>query len=235
MGNSTRIPRAIDEHHGYMGITSAYLLAGEPTNNGARLGLLPAEVTQWKGFSDREAILYAKYYDKKNSRTTAIKDELLVIIEETIAFDKKYHFLDRISSSLNVNVTDLTTFNIKSGVMAKAGRTIHQTPINEVVTVAITPFGGGSVNIKCYNSNSQYAGILDSADCVQYLYMVGSTPPVSAENDSLKLGSSTKGIFTLATSPGCSGKNLYIYFRWFNSKHPEIAGPWSSLQTTILL
>jgi len=218
-----------------MGITSAYLLAGEPNNNGKRLGLLPEEVTQWKGFSDRVDALYAKYYDKKKGRTTAIKDELLVIIEETISFDKKYHFLDRISSSLNVNVTDLTTFNIKSGVMAKGMRTLHQTPIGELVKTDITPIGGGSVTIKCYNSTSKRAGILDTADCVQYLHMVGSTPPVSAENDSLKLGSSTKGIFTLATSPGCSGKNLYIYFRWFNSKHPEIAGPWSPLQTMLLL
>ena len=235
MGNSTRIPRGIDEYHDYMGVTSSYLTAGTPTSNGARLGLLPEEITQWGEFGSQTAALYLKYIDKKNSRTTAIKDELLSVINETVAFDKKFHILDRIASSLNATISDLATFNIKSGVTAKAIRSVPQSPINELVTTTITPVGGGSVSIKCYSSSGQRAGILEPADSVQYLYMVGSTPPSSAEDDGLKLGISTKGIFTLQTGPGSSGKNLYIYFRWFNSKHTEIAGPWSSLQATLIL
>lgn len=235
MGNSTRIPRGIDEYTDYMGITSSYLTAGTPTSNGVRLGILPEEITQWGEFGSKTATLYPKYIDKKNSRTTAIRDELLSVINETVAFDKKFHILDRIASSLNATISDLATFNIKSGVTAKSGRTIPQSPINELVTTTLTPIGGGSIIIKCYSSTGQRAGILEPADSVQYHYMVGSTPPTSAEDDSLKLGFSTKGIFTLPTGPGSSGKNLHIYFRWFNSKHPDIAGPWSSLQTTLIL
>lgn len=235
MGNSTRIPRGIDEYHDYMGITSSYFTAGAPTSNGVRLGILPEEITQWGEFGSKTATLYPKYIDKKNSRTTAVKDEILSVINETVAFDKKFHILDRIASSLNATVSDLATFNIKSGVTAKAGRSIPQSPISELVTTTITPIGGGSVNIKCYSSTGQRAGILEPADSVQYLYMVGSTPPASAEDDGLKLGISTKGILTLQTGPGSTGKNLYIYFRWFNSKHSDIAGPWSSLQTTLIL
>ena len=235
MGNSTRIPRGIDEYNDYMGITSSYLSAGVPTSNGVRLGLLPEEITQWGELGSKTASLYPKYIDKKNSRTTAIKDEILSVINETVAFDKKFHILDRIASSRNANIADLATFNIKSGITAKTGRSIPQSPISELVTSTIAPIGGGSVSIKCYSSTGQRAGILEPADSVQYLYMVGSTPPASAEDNGLKLGSSTKGIFTLQTGPGSSGKNLYIYFRWYNSKHPDIAGPWSSLQTTLIL
>lgn len=181
MGNSTRIPRGIDEYHDYMGTTSTYLAAGTPTSNGVRLGIHPEEITQWGEFGSKSAALYPKYIDKKNSRTTAIREELLSVINETVAFDKKYHILDRIASSLNATIADLATFNIKSGVTAKAVRTVPQSPINELVTTTITPVGGGSFSIKCYSNTAQRAGILDPADCVQYLYMVGSTPPASAE------------------------------------------------------
>jgi hypothetical protein len=46
---------------------------------------------------------------------------------------------------------------------------------------------------------------------------------------------STKGAFMLQGGVECEGKRLYIYFRWYNTKHPDIAGPWSQLQTTIVL
>jgi hypothetical protein len=235
MSTKTRIPRAADEFDGFINRTATYLLAGTPVNNGTRLGLLPEEVTRWDGISKRWQPVYEKYSDKRNSCTPAVREEVYSIIDETVGFDRDVYLLERIGTSPNATIADLEMFNVRKGPLQKSGRTIPQTPISEMVSVTIQPIGGGSVNLKCYSSTAQRAGILDPADCVQYLYMVGSTPPASAEDDSLKLGSSTKGIFTLQTGPGSSGKNLYIYFRWYNSKHPEIAGPWSSMQTTLIL
>lgn len=235
MGNNQRIPRGIEDFHDYMETTAPYLKAGSPVTNGARLGLQADEIETWSTFQASCNELFPKYIDKKTSRTTAVKDELLNIVDETLAFNRKSHILDRIAASPNATIADLSTFNIKAGPTAKSGRSTPQSSITERVTTNITPIGGGVMSIKCYGNTSQRAGIIEGADCVQYLYTVGNVAPVSAEEEGLKLGISTKGIFTLATGPGSSGKNLYIYFRWCNNSHPDLAGPWSALQTMLIL
>ena len=231
---SARIPRGIDEFNTYIGNTNSYLLAGTPTNAN-RLGVTPEELTQWTGFATDWAPLYLKYSDKKNSRTTAIKDQLLEIIGNTTDFDQRNHVLDRIAASPNVTIVDMETFNIKKGVLQKTSRLSSNTPIAEAVTVTIQLLGGGMVTIKCYSTTGQRASIYNNADSVEYLYQVGTTPPVAADENVLKKGISTKGSFTVALNPDTPGKFLYIYFRWYNTKHPELAGPWSSLQTTMIM
>lgn len=235
MADQSRIPRGIEDFNPYLINTSAYLSAGAPTTNAARLGITEEEVTQWKGYLTNWSPLYLKYSDKRNSRTTAVTDQLYQIIDNVIGFDQSNHILDRIAASTSVTIVDLTTFNIKKGALQKASRTIPQKPIIEPVTVTIQPIGGGSVTIKCYSSTGARPGIYGAADCVQYLFQVGDTAPVSAESASLSKDLSTKGAFTLQLGPGATGKSLYIYFRWYNTRHPELAGPWSGLQTTLLL
>jgi len=235
MPTGTRIPRGINEFNPYIGVTTDYLTTGTPITNGERLGLSQEEVSQWKAFNDECTPLFTKYSDKKNSRTTAIKDQLLLVVDKTANFDKTYHILDRIASSLNVTIADMETFNIKKGVLQKTTRTVSTTSINELVTVIIQPIGGGVVNIKCYTTTAQRAGICDDADSVQFLYCTGDTAPESAEAAGLTKDLFTKATFTLPLGAGSAGKKLFIYFRWYNTKHPELAGPWSGLQTTLLL
>ena len=151
------------------------------------------------------------------------------------SFDQDNHILDRIAASPNVTIVDMETFNIKKGSLQKTTKSVSSTPISEPVTVTIQPIGGGSLTVKCYSTTGQRASIYDGADSVQYLYLVGDTAPASAEADGLTKEVSTKASFTLALGSGSSAKNLYIFFRWYNTKHPELAGPWSSLQTTLIL
>jgi len=231
---SARIPRGIDEFNTYIGNTNSYLLAGTPTNAN-RLGVTPEELTQWTGFATDWAPLYLKYSDKKNSRTTAIKDQLLEIIGNTTDFDQRNHVLDRIAASPNVTIVDMETFNIKKGVLQKTSRLSSNTPIAEAVTVTIQHLGGGMVTIKCYSTTGQRASIYSDADGVQYLFMVGDTAPVSADAPGLSKELSTKAIITLNLGTASSGKNLYIYFRWYNTTRPELSGPWSALQTSLIV
>jgi len=77
---------------------------------------------------------------------------------------------------------------------------------------------------------SQRAGICAGADSVQYMYAVGTTPPASAEAEGLKAEISTRASFNLDAGSASSGKYLYIYLRWYNTKHPALAGPWSSMK-----
>ncbi len=235
MTAGARIPRGIDDFNPYYTNAIAYLSDGTPTTNAVRLGILPEELTELTSYATAWAPLYTKYSDKKNSRTTAVKDQLLELISNVIGFDQDNHILDRIASSPNVTIVDMETFNIKKGSLQKTTKSFSSTPISEPVTVTIQPLGGGSLTVKCYSSTGQRAAIYDGADSVQYLYQIGDTAPASAEASGLTKELTTKASFTLALGSGSSAKNLYIYFRWYNTKHPELAGPWSSLQTTLIL
>jgi len=235
MTAGARIPRGIDDFNPYYTNAIAYLSNGTPTTNAVRLGIIPDELTQLTGFVTAWAPLYTKYSDKKNSRTTAVKDQLLEIIDNVVSFDQDNHILDRIAASPNVTIVDMETFNIKKGALQKTSKSVSSTPISEPVTVTIQPIGGGSMTVKCYSTTGQRASIYDGADSVQYIYQVGDISPASADATGLTKELSTKASFTLALGSGSSAKNLYIYFRWYNTKHPELAGPWSSLQTTLIL
>ena len=234
MATGTRIPRGIDDFNTYITNTSAYLLAGTPTN-AERLSILPTESAQWKVFADKWSPDYQKYTDKNNSRTIAVRSKLLQIINDTIEYDQKNRILDRIAASPNVEIEDLGVFNINISILQKSKRSVSMTPISEAVTVTMQLLGGGSVNIKCYSTTGQRSAIYSDADCVQYLYMVADTPPASADAPGLMKEISTRATFTLSLGSGSSAKNLYIYFRWYCTKHPELAGPWSALQTSLIL
>ena len=235
MATSPRIPRSIDPFHNYINSTSDHLEAGTPETNATRLGLSKEETDGWTAIKVKWNPLYDKYKDKETSRTTAIKNKLLLLIGDTISYDKDYNFLDRISVSLNATVDDLSIFNIKKGLLEKTTRTVPSSPIKEMVEQILQPFGGGNVTVKCYSSTSPRAAIFGDADSVQYLYMVGTTPPASVNDPDLTPGLSTRAIFEIALGAENGGKRLYLFLRWFNTKHPELAGPWSDLQTTYLL
>lgn len=74
MSNGPRIPRTIILFNPYLANTADYLMSGTPTTNADRLGVLPVEVEQWQAFVTAWVPIYTKYIDKKNSRTTSIKD-----------------------------------------------------------------------------------------------------------------------------------------------------------------
>ena len=234
MSDGSRIPRGIDGFNPYITNTAAYLATGTPTN-ASRLGILDSEATVWAAMLSSWTPLFAKYSDKKNSRTTAVKDQLLEIITETIAYDQDNHILDRIAASPNVTIVDMETFNIKKGVLQKTTHSSLTVSIVEPIIPTIQPIGGGSVSIKCYNSSGSRANIFEDADSVQYAYMVGDTAPASADATGMVKELSTKAMFTLALGSANSGKYLFMYFRWYNTKYPTLAGPWSVLQKMLIL
>ena len=232
---TSRIPRTIDEFNPYIVNTNAYLLAGTPTN-WSRLGWVQGEMTQWTGFVTLWNPLYPKYADKKGSRTTAIKDQLLLIIKQCITLDKTNHLLDRIAASPNATIIDMETFHIKKGVLQDVVHTQMRSSNSESIVAALQPLGGGDVSIKCRTSHDSKRGsIADGADSVQYVFQVGGTAPTGADDAGLNKEISTHASFTLNLGTSASEKKLYIFFRWYNTKHPDLAGPWCSLQTTLVL
>lgn len=234
MADASRIPRQITSLNAYLQSTSTYLAQGTP-NNGVRLGILPAEQTQWIAINTQWAPLFIKYSDKLNTRTKNVRDQLILLRGKLIDLDKTVHFLDRIAASPAATAVDLDIFNIRKKGLNNSTRSNVNTPIVENVSPVLTPIGSGMVSVKCFTPDSKRASILKGADSVQYTYCVGDTPPVSAEADGLKLGITSKASFTFSTGAINSGQTLHVYFRWYNIKRPENAGPWSALQSLLLL
>ena len=105
--------------------------------NAVRLGISSDETDGWTALFAKWEPLYLKCSDKKNSRTTSIKDQLLAIIKECVELDKTRHFLDRIASSINVTIKDMETFNIKKGVLQKSSPSVATAPILTQVIAAL--------------------------------------------------------------------------------------------------
>jgi hypothetical protein len=230
MSNS-RVPQTIVEFHLYANNAVDYLNSGTPKNS-ERLGITDEEISLLTGIITRWNPLYVLYSDKEKTRTSVVIAQLQDLVEEFSDLDHSKHLLNRIAASANVTVVDLKTFNIKSG---QSKRPVAVQPIQEAVNASFQLLGGGSITIKCRAEGSSSASIIDEADCVQYAYMVGVTPPESADAAGLYRNVSTRATFTLALGSGTSTKYLYIYFRWYNTKHPELAGPWTRLVSTVIV
>ena len=234
MSEGSRIPRGIDDYNSYINNTTAYLKTGTPTN-AERLGVSTEELAKWEGFLTAWNPLYVKYSDKNNGRTIAVTDQLHNLIDQCTLFNQTNHILDRIAASANVTIVDMETFNIKKGILQKPTRTIPVSAITEKLTVTLQAIGGGSVTIKCYGVSAQRAGIRAGADSVQYAYMVGTTPPTSIKAPGLTFELTTRAVLTLALGAENTAQYLYIYFRWYSTKRPKLSGPWSELNTTLIL
>lgn len=229
---NTRVPQTISEFNVYVNNALDYLNNGEPQKNSVRLTITEGEVTLLTGIVDRWKPLYGLYTDKEKTRTPLVVAQLQDLMTEFNDLNQSRHLLNRIAASANVTVEDLKTFNIKSG---SAKRSVAVQPIQETVNVSIQLLGGGSVTFKCRAEGSSHASIIDMANCIQYAYLVGTTPPTSADDAGLFRDISTKATFTLSLGSGSSTKYLYIYFRWYNTKHPELAGPWTRLVSTLIV
>ena len=227
------IPLSFDKFNIYLQNTTTFLFEGAPTANYVRLGIPETVATGWKEIGTRWNPIYGKYTDKYNLRTPAVSDELRAIVDSTRKFEEENHLIALIAISPNATVTDLETFSITNG--QRKSRTIPQSQITSLVNAILKPIGGGSISIKCYDTNGKRPSINETANCVQYRYCVGSTAPTSVEDDILDMDISTKGAFILSVGAENEGKRLYIYFRWHNTKHPDISGPWCPLQSTIII
>jgi hypothetical protein len=234
MARIPRIPRTIKEFNIYLTNTAAYLQQSTPTN-ATRLGLSDEEAARWQSYYEEWLPLYRLYSDKKNSRTTAVRDQLVALIDSVVAYDRKHHLVDRIASSPTAVLTDYETFRIKAGILKKSSHTVPSYPITEQIAVRLLPIGGGMITVKCYTTSGRRAALCEGANGVQYRYCVGTEPPASAEADGLKGDLSTRAILMLDTGAASRGKELYIYLRWYNTHHPQLAGPWCAPQSTLIL
>lgn len=235
MTDRSRIPLDYVGFNSYMYNTTTYLVEGTPTN-AERLGLSTEMVDQWSSFKDRFEPYFIKYEDKLNQRTTSVINNMKKIILDCRKFDQDSHMLNLIANSNAATLDDFEVFRIKKGqVLSEENSTIPQTPIAASVQAVITPRGGGDMYIQCGNNVNTRTAIVEKATVVEYRYCIGPEVPECINSKMLEFGYSTKASFTLHVGAENSGQSLFIYFRWNNTKHPDLAGPWCQLQKHFIL
>lgn len=231
---ATRIPKSIDRFNDYISNTDTHQLAGTPDNY-TRWNWTAAESAAWTAFKTQFTPLYGKYSDKKVSRTTDIKDRLRQIIKKCMDYDKEHHLLDRIASSPDSINTDYEIFNIRRGTpLAKKTNSTRTESIREQCNAIARSLGGGFMKISCRSSgNTKRPSKVAGTNSIKIFFKIGDTAPANA-SDGTKTEIFTKAIFIIQCGDENVEKKLHIYTQWYNTKHPELAGPVSSLQSVLI-
>ena len=232
MADRSRIPRGIINFNTYLVKICAYLQAGGTVTNASRLGVTEEELADLLEFLDNWQPLFVKYVDKENGRTQSVTASLKEIFYNVNDYNFTHKLLDRIASSTSATITDYTTFRIKKNRSAKrTSRTFSTTVIEASVSPAFVIVGVGVIKVKCKNNVDKGQHILPGSDCVQYMYQIDGKAPAGADVEGLSMGISTRASFTLSFNSDNSNKLLYVFFRWYHTKYPALAGPWTNLQT----
>ncbi len=142
----TRISRGIVGFDGDIRLTYEYMMktCGPPVGycNWQRLGWLPDEIAQWGAYYTDWLPLYSLWLDKKGTRTTLIKDSLLLIIKNGSAFNQTRRLYDRIASCPNAVASDYTTFHLLRGTpLANTSHTPTADPGSKHVEIFIKKTG----------------------------------------------------------------------------------------------
>jgi len=230
-----RVPRKLSIFDQYIRTVIAFLAAGTPTN-GSRLLLTVAEIAQAQGFL---TLWYTgnstspgawELHSNPNTKTKNTRKMVVKIIKDFCNFFNP--LLTRMSTSPNITTADRLVLNIAA---PNVQRTHHREGIQDMAYFALKPLGGGDVRIICRTTHdTKRASKALTSDCVQLCYKVGDPLPLNTDDTTTKTESFTRAMFTLHLGTASEGKKLYVFARWINTKHTELAGPWSSMSQVVI-
>lgn len=129
----------------------------------------------------------------------------------------------------------------------------HEEGTKNTVVFTNKSFGAGVIKTECHSSGTQKLNPIASTDTgsakktmrpskemgydVQMssiIINIGDDLPTNADADEMEKIIKTKATFTRNFGTIFRGKLLCDFARWYNTKHPNIAGPWGELVTTVI-
>jgi hypothetical protein len=137
----------------------------------------------------------------------------------------------------------------------KTTRTTHLVATKNLVSFKSVGLGGGDVQTKCYPSggaiNNPTASTTITARSSKHtgrahkekgyeirrsyiLIKLGAAQPTDANAAGMTMEVITKANSVKHYGTANEGMLLCEFLQWYNPKHPELAGPWSSMQTTLI-
>ncbi len=238
----SRISETILGFNNYINDTTAYLADGTPTTNGIRLGLTTIQVAAW---TEKHTVwhdtLYPKYSNPLTS-TSSVKTQVKNFMGsfKTLA----QPMLNIMAASPNATVDDEEMFNFISKRKKPSKPT---TPITEQCFCTARALGGSELKLGFRTAtDTKRPSLAKEADSVQISYQFidftnnpspgpGEPDPAPTPNDKeMTKEFYTKSQFILTCGMENIGRRVLLFSRWYNTKHPELAGPWSPFLVVLI-
>jgi hypothetical protein len=238
MAGKTRVPGDNALFNNYLNTTGSYIATGTPTTNGVRLGLTTTNVTDWvAGVTNWHDNIYPKYVNA-DTRTKTVVKQVQNFKKEFKTFANP--LLNIMAASPNATEADEEVFNF---ITKRKKPTIPTTPISEQCYCTARVIGGGEIKFGFRTAtDTKRPSLAEGADCVQIAYVLfdfgaGAAEPTPAPTPDTKgmvKEFHTKSQFMLSLGVENIGRRLLLFSRWYNTKHPELAGPWSPITVVLI-
>jgi hypothetical protein len=235
------IPRTILEFDTYIRITNKRQLAvnaatGNPFWKDYNWTL--AQSTEYKDRHDKWVDEVFKAWSTAALRTDVAKKTVPQFIRALIDYVNKHKLIDKIKTCDVVANADAGTWQF---VLNRKKRSRREVGMKKTAEAMVKQMGGGRLLCKAtFVGNEGRARIPreDGADCIQYAWMLmdkRDEAPANVNGTLYQKDISTKAIFYFEAGAQNSGRYLAMAFRWYNSKHKRLAGPWSEVQVHLVL
>ena len=222
---TTRLGRTIRTFATDIKTTSDYILAHGPgtpvVTNGTRLGWTPDEILAWTDFRTRWDDGMKLYDNKKGTRTTEVRDTLIGIIKEAVAYEKAHNLYDRIAVCLVAVTADFEAFNIKrSTPLAASTHARAAAPGVKGVIIGLKKIGHLYHQLLVTSPDSETRGKEDGVKEIIISKALG--PPTAAIAPALNLfvyaGSVSRGLVKVSHVDGTQGQKAWYSGQVKNSR-----------------
>ena len=227
----SRIPYAPEKFNTYITNTSADVGSTDAPTVQTRFNWTDDEAKAWTDANVKWSKTTWKNYSNESTRSTLDETEVKKFIAEFHIANNP--LLDRAAASTGATTADELLYNFKT---TRAKPTHSTEKIKANVIVSLEALGGGDVQTRCRTIAGTGRPFIPhdlGADSVQYAFAVGKIP--ANEDDGTEKVVSTKSMFVIPLGTGASEERMYSFWRWYNTKNPELSGPWCKMIITPVL
>jgi hypothetical protein len=247
--SNRRIPPEVLKFIVYIVAVNTYLQTiapGDTDPRGIVLGMTTAELTKLNSFvkklvsGDPLNPGIWDLYQNPDTRTKKTTADYRQLRKDFNVFFRP--LLKRMEGSANITDGDRLPLHIVN----PSGK--HKRPTKRIAyacTAIIRPLGQGRLYVVCrYSEDTKRAGRPAGTTGVEVAYIIETIAEVNTQDakhpmvedaDSIpNRYISTRAAFTMILGGANAGCRIKLFFRWINSKYPELAGDWSGMIVIIL-
>ena len=247
---TTRVPRAFKWFDPYYGVITVYLTEDYPggiISRGEHIGMTPGQVTalgnhyaKWRTGDPANPGAYEIHLINPKA-IGGTRATLLEFQGDFITFITPIY--DVINVNPNTSDEDRTILNI---AIPNAPHSHPTNPFTAAVYVRPIPMTDFRIKLKCFTSDdASRPSLIEGADCLEIAYRrdpielevdpVTHLPipgkikrrPITAPTDGTTIIHFTTASPLWKIEGASVGDYLQFYVRWANTKHPNLAGPWT--------
>ncbi len=232
----SRIPRNHPKFDLYIKTAVAFLQGGGTPNNGIRLGLTAADITQAQSML---AIWYTGnaaspgIYEQHTNPNTRTKVTTRLVKEFIINFSAFFRsLLNSMAGNKAITPADRAMLNIAA---PNPARSQQRLALVNTVYFEGKPIGGGELKVYCRTvKGSKRGSKAPGSDSVELSYKLGDPAPTGGDDPNNKHEIFSRAEFIMPFGASNAGQKVHLFARWINSKHKQLAGPWSPVTSVFL-